>query len=75
MPFDQTPLDQHEAQGQNETKAEPPTKLGLLYAIFGLGAVLWIAAIVAFGLPGLYIPALIAVPFCFISLLLITVGK
>jgi len=48
--------------------------VGLILTLTALAVILWGLAIAAFGIPGLYIPALIAVPVIFVLLLLISRG-
>lgn len=55
-----------------QTTAKSPDKLILL--ITALALILWGLSIAAFGIPGLYIPALIAVPVIFTLLMVITRG-
>ncbi len=55
-----------------QNPAKSPDKLILL--ITALALILWGLSIAAFGIPGLYIPALIAVPVIFTLLMVITRG-
>lgn len=55
-----------------QTAAKSPDTLILLITVLGL--LLWGLSIAAFGIPGLYIPALIAVPVIFTVLMVITRG-
>jgi hypothetical protein len=48
--------------------------VGLILVLTISGIILWGLAIAAFGVPGLYIPALIAVPVIFALLILISRG-
>ncbi|MCF6443779.1 hypothetical protein [Nereida sp. MMG025] len=75
MPFDQLNEQDQTIELDATLGVEKSAKLGLLYAALAIGAALWIAAIAIFGLPGLYVPAVAAVPVCFLCLMLITVGK
>jgi hypothetical protein len=52
--------------------ANRPDTLILMITLFGI--VLWGLSVAAFGIPGLYIPALIAVPVIWVLLILITRG-
>ena len=52
--------------------AKGPDTLILLITLFGV--ILWGLSVAAFGIPGLYIPALIAVPVIWTLLLIITRG-
>jgi hypothetical protein len=54
------------------TPAKTPDTLILMMTLFGI--VLWGLSVAAFGIPGLYIPALIAVPVIWVLLILITRG-
>ncbi len=45
-----------------------------LYYAIALFAMLWALSVIFFGIPGLYIPALILVPVVWVILLLITTG-
>jgi len=54
------------------TEAKNPAPLILLIIAFAL--ILWGLSIAAFGIPGLYIPALVAVPVIFTMLMFITRG-
>ena len=54
------------------TPANRPDTLILMITLFGI--VLWGLSVAAFGIPGLYIPALIAVPVIWVLLILITRG-
>ena len=52
--------------------AQSPDRLILLITLAGI--VLWGLSVAAFGIPGLYIPALIAVPVIWTLLIIITRG-
>lgn len=52
--------------------AQSPDRLILLITLCGI--VLWGLSVAAFGIPGLYIPALIAVPVIWTLLIIITRG-
>lgn len=54
------------------TPANRSDTLILMITLFGI--VLWGLSVAAFGIPGLYIPALIAVPVIWVLLILITRG-
>ncbi|MFU8882376.1 MAG: hypothetical protein ACNA7Q_08405 [Rhodobacterales bacterium] len=59
--------------------AEKPAAKGknpapLILTIIAFALILWGLSIAAFGIPGLYIPALVAVPVIFTLLLFITRG-
>lgn len=64
--------DQTVKSGSEHAAPDAPVKI-ILAAVFGALA-LWGGAVAAFGLPGLYIPAVIAVPFLFGMLVLISKG-
>jgi Flp pilus assembly protein TadB len=57
---------------KDKTSSNGP--VGLIMTLTALAVILWGLAIAAFGIPGLYIPALIAVPVIFVLLLLISRG-
>lgn len=57
---------------KTSAKATNPAPLILLIMAFAL--ILWGLSIAAFGIPGLYIPALVAVPVIFTLLMVITRG-
>ncbi|MDA5558064.1 hypothetical protein [Shimia sp. MMG029] len=50
------------------------TGAGWVYAGIALVAALWATSVVMFGIPGLYIPAVAAVPVIFLTLVLISRG-
>jgi hypothetical protein len=52
--------------------SKSPDMLILMITLFGI--ILWGLSVAAFGIPGLYIPALAAVPVIWILLILITRG-
>ncbi len=56
----------------NTAAEKARVRLILLVTLFAL--ILWGLSIAAFGIPGLYIPALVAVPVIFVLLLLISRG-
>ena len=63
------------AQGthaQKEEGTKSPDTLILVITLFGV--ILWGLSVAAFGIPGLYIPALAAVPVIWTMLILITRG-
>lgn len=55
-----------------QTSTKSPDTMILLITVLAL--ILWGLSIAAFGIPGLYIPALIAVPVIFTLLMVITRG-
>jgi hypothetical protein len=54
------------------TASKSPDRLILMITLFGI--ILWGLSVAAFGIPGLYIPALAAVPVIWALLILITRG-
>lgn len=64
------------APARTATAPASPAKSpdGLILLITLCGIVLWGLSVAAFGIPGLYIPALIAVPVIWVLLILITRG-
>lgn len=63
---------QQPEDGTRQTATKSPDRL--ILAITALVLILWGLSIAAFGIPGLYIPALVAVPVIFTVLMVITRG-
>ncbi len=61
-----------DTHARKEEGAKSPDTLILLITLFGV--ILWGLSVAAFGIPGLYIPALAAVPVIWTMLILITRG-
>lgn len=70
MPFDKSSL--MDAQCENEQPE--PTGLVRIYIGLLVVFVLWGASVALFGLPGLYLPAVMAVPVIFVLLIRLTLG-
>ena len=66
----QTPgHDAHDTHGAAEIGSPVPYFIGVALLLAG-----WAASVAAFGLPGLFVPALIAVPIIFVGLIAISWG-
>jgi hypothetical protein len=63
---------EHAAHAQKDEAAKSPDNL--ILAITLVGVILWGLSVAAFGIPGLYIPALAAVPVIWTMLIVITRG-
>ncbi|MGR3504488.1 MAG: hypothetical protein ACU0B7_01310 [Paracoccaceae bacterium] len=63
-----------DATTETKTKTAKADPVGLILVLTLFGIILWGLAIAAFGIPGLYIPAVIAVPVVFVLLILISRG-
>ena len=72
MPFDKTTFTQDVSETTAAVAAEPklwPIYLGLVLFLVGM-----VASVMAFGLPGLYIPAVAFVPVMYFILIRISLG-